>query len=85
MIKVRVNTIHNGKGCVETEPTVGPISFPLVNPNRVIVPYYNALVHTLYINGFDVHKVLVDPGSVAVKLPTFRQIKLSSEMLNSVG
>ena len=66
MIKARVNTIHTGKGCAETEPIDGPISFPSVNSNRVIVQYYNALVLTLCINGFDVHKVLVDPGSVAV-------------------
>ena len=48
------------------------------------MPHYDALVFTLYINGFDVHKVLVEPGSAVdiLQLPTFRQMKLSSEMLN---
>ena len=48
------------------------------------MPHYDALLFTLYINGFDVHKVLVEPGSAVdiLQLPTFRQMKLSSEMLN---
>ena len=39
----------------------GPMSFPPVNPNRVIVPHYDTLVLSLCINGFDVHRVIVDP------------------------
>ena len=47
--------------------------------------YYDALVLTLCISGFDVHRVLVDLGNAAdlLQLPTFNQIKLSSGMLNS--
>ena len=63
IIKVRVNTTHTEGICAETKPIDGPISFPLLNPNSVIVPHYDELVLTLYINGFDVHMVLVDPGS----------------------
>ena len=86
-IKARVNAIHPGGSHAETESVDGPISFPSVNPNRVIVPHYDALVLTLYINGFDVHRVLVDPGSGAglLQLPAFKQMKLSSGMLNSIG
>ena len=48
----------------EGESIDGPISFAPINPNRVILPYYDALVLTLYINGFDVYRVMVvDPGS----------------------
>ena len=49
--------------------------------------HYDALGLTLYINGFDVHMVLVDLGSATdlLKLPTFIQMKLSSNMLNSAG
>ena len=63
------------------------ISFPHVNPNRIFVPHYNALVLTLCINGFDVHRVLVDPGNAAylLQLPAFKQIKLSLGVLNSTG
>ena len=79
MIKARVNAIHTGSSRVETEPIDDPISFPLVNPNRVIVPYYDELVLTFYIKGFDVHRVLVDPGSAVdlLQLPVFRHMKLS--------
>ena len=51
------------------------------------MPHYDELVLTLCINGFDVHRVLVDPGSEAdlLQLPAFNQMKLSSQMLNSTG
>ena len=51
------------------------------------MPHYDALVLTLWINGFDVHRVLADPGSATdlLQLPTFIQMKLSSDMLNSIG
>ena len=71
----------------ETKPIDGPISFPPVNSNRIIVPHYDALVLTLCINGFDVYRVLVDLGSATdlLLLPAFKQMKLSLGMLNSVG
>ena len=73
MIKVRVNTAHIGGSREETKSIDGPISFPPVNPNRVIVPHYDALVLTLCISGFDVHRVLVDLGSEInlLQLPAF--------------
>ena len=74
-----------GGGHEETKPIDDPISFPSINLNKVIVPHYDALILTLCISGFDVHKVLVDPGSEAdlLQLPAFNQMKLSSGMLNS--
>ena len=64
----------------ETKPIDGSISFPPVNPNRVIVPHYDALVLTLCISGFDVQGVLVDPSSMAdlLQLLAFNQMKLST-------
>ena len=58
-----MNVVHTKSIQGEVESIDGPISFPLVNPNRVIIPHYDALVLTLCINVFDVNKVLVDPGS----------------------
>ena len=80
-----MNAIHISSSREETKPINGPISFPPINPNRVIVPHYDALVLTLCINGFDVHKVLVDPSSAAdlLQLPAFNQMKLSPLVLNS--
>ena len=63
-IKAWLNAIHTGGNREETKLIDDPMSFPLVNPNRVIVPYYDALVLTLRISGFDVHRVLVDPSCV---------------------
>ena len=42
---------------------------------------------TLYINNFDVRRVLVDPGSATdlLHLPAFKQMKVPLEQLNSVG
>ena len=86
-IKAMVNAIHTRSNRVEPEPIDGPISFPLVNPNRVIMPHYDVLVLTLCINDFNVHRVLVDLGSTTYLLQqsAFKKMKLSLEMLNSAG
>ena len=62
-VKAWVSAIHTGSSREETKLIYGPISFSPVNQNRVIVPHYHARVLTLCINVFDVHRVLVDPGS----------------------
>ena len=84
-VKVKVNVIHAKGRHEKTKPINGPISFPLVNLNRIIVPHYDALVLTLCINNFDVYRVLVDPGSAVdlLQLPAFKQMKLSLDMVNS--
>ena len=85
--KARVNIIHVEGKHEKTKPIDGPISFPPVNPNKIIVPHYDALVLTLSINGFDVHKVLVESGSAGdlLQLLAFKQMKLSLCVVNSVG
>ena len=72
-VKARVNAVRMGSSWEETKPIDGPISFPPVNPNRVIVPHYDALVLTLCISGFDLHRVLVDLGRAVelLQLPAF--------------
>ena len=84
-VKAQVNVVQTGGSREETKSIDGPISFPPVNPNRVIVPHYDALVLTLCVSGFDVHKVLVDPCSATdlLQLPTLNHMKLSLGMLNS--
>ena len=69
------------------QPVDCPISFPPINPSKVITPHHDALVLTLYINNFDVHRVLVDPGSAAdlLQLPAFRQMKVPLDKLSSAG
>ena len=86
-VKAQVNAIHTSGSREETKLIDGLISFPPVNPNKDIMPHYDALVLTLCINCFYVHRVLVDPGSTAdlLQLPAFNQMKLSQLMLNSTG
>ena len=86
-VRAKVNAIHKEGKHEETKPIDGPISFPPVNPNRVIVPHYDALVLTLCIHGFNVHRVLVDPGSAIdlLQLPAFKKMKLSLGVENTVG
>ena len=60
-----VNTIYIPDSSRAIQSTDGPLSFPLVNLSRVITLHHDALVLTLCINDFDVHIVLVVPGSAA--------------------
>ena len=79
-----VNTIHIPNNNRVIQPIDSPISFPPVNPSRVITSYHDALVLTLCINNIDVHRVLVDHSSVAdlLQLPAFRQMNISFDRLS---
>ena len=65
IVRSQVNTISALDNNKAIQPVDGPISFPPINPSRVITPHHDALVLNLCINNFDVHRVLVDPGSAA--------------------
>ena len=87
IVKAWINFIQAEGRHEETKPIDDPISFPHLSPNMVIVPHYDALVLNLCINGFDMHRVLIDPRSAIdfLQLPTFKQMKLSLEVVNSAG
>ena len=82
-IRVKINTINTS----ESSTINGLVSFPLIDLTRIITPHYDALVLTLGINNFDVHRVLVDPGSAAelLYLPALTQMKVPLSHLNSAG
>ena len=82
-----MNTISTPDNNRAIQLVDGPISFPPNNPSRVITPHHDALMLTLCINNFDVHKVLVDPSSATdlLQLSTFRQMKVLLHKLSSVG
>ena len=86
-VRARVNTISTPDNSEAIQLVDGPISFPFINPSRVITPHHDALVLTLCINNFDVHRVLVDPGNAAdlLQLPAFRQMQVSLDKLSSAG
>ena len=82
-----MNVISNRGDVPAVLPVDGPISFPPINTTRVITPHYDALVLTVCINSFDVHRVLIDPGSAVdlLHLPTFKQMRVPIDHLHSVG
>ena len=84
-VRARINAISNQGSIPAAQPVDGPISFPPISPTRVITPHYDALVFTVCINRFDVHRVLVDPGSAAdlLHLPAFQQMKVPIGHLHS--
>ena len=86
-VRARVNTVSTRENTTVAQLIDGPISFPPINPTKVITPHYDALVLTVCIDDFDVHKVLVDPGSAAdlLHLPAFKQMRVLIDHLSSTG
>ena len=67
-------------------PIDGTITFPSIDPNRVLHPHQDVLILTLGINDFDVRRILVDLGSSAdlLQMFTFKQIGFSSSALENL-
>ena len=86
-VRARVNTVCDRGDVTAVLPVDGPISFPPINPMRVITPHYDALILTICINSFDVHRVLADPSSTADLLhpPTFKHMRVPIDHLHSTG
>ena len=86
-IRARVNIVNNRGDITISLSVDGPISFPSINPTQVITPHYDALVLTICINSFDVHRVLVDPGSAVdlLHLPALKQMGVPMDHICSVG
>ena len=85
--RARVHTINTPVSDKAMQPVDGFISFPPINPSRVITSHYDALVLTLCTNNFYVHRVLVDLGIATdlLQLPAFRQMNISLNRLSSAG
>ena len=86
-IRARVNTVSIRENITVAQPIDDPVSFPPVNPTRVITPHYDALVLTVCINDFDVHRVLIDPCNAAdlLHLLAFKQMRVPIDHLSSAG
>ena len=86
-VRARVNTVSTRENTTVAQLIDDPISFPPVNPTRVITPHYDAFVLTVCLNIFEVHRVLIDPGRVAdlLHLPAFKQMRVPIDNLSSTG
>ena len=86
-VRARVNTINTPESNIVVQPIDGPISFSPINPTQVVTPHYDALILTLCINNFDVHRILVDLGNAAelLHLSAFMQMKVPLSHLSSAG
>ena len=86
-VRVRVNAIHVPDCSRAIRPIDDPISFPPINPFRVITPHHDRIVLTLCVNDFYVHRVLVNPSSTAdlLQLPAFRKMNISLDRLSSAS
>ena len=62
-VRARVNTLSTLGNSRAIQPVGDLISCPPIDPSRVITLHHDALVLTLCINNFDVHRFLVDPGN----------------------
>ena len=85
-VRARVNTISTPESSTTVQLIDCLVTFPPIYPTRVITPYYDALVVTLCINNFDVHRVLVDLGSATelLHLLAFMQMNVLLSHLSSV-
>ena len=79
-VRARVNTINTSDSSTLVQAIDGPISFPPVNPTRVITPHYDALILTLCINNFDVPST-----AELLHLLAFMQMKVPLSHLSSAG
>ena len=86
-IRARVNIISNRENVPAVLPVDDPISFPPINPTRVITPQYDALILIVCINIFDVPRVLIDPGSAVnlLHLPAIKKMRVPIDHLHSAG
>ena len=71
-IRARINIINTLESSTTLQPIDGLVSFPPIDPTQIITSHYDALVLTLCINNFDVHRILANLGSAAelLHLPT---------------
>ena len=63
------------------------ITFPPINASRVLQPHEYVLVLTLGMSGFDVRRVLIDPGSSAnlLQMSAYKQMGYSLSTLENPG
>lgn len=62
-IREHINSIQHSLPKGSANPMDDTITFPPIKANPVLQPHEDTLILTLGISGFDVRRVLIDPGS----------------------
>nr|CAN72336.1 hypothetical protein VITISV_038597 [Vitis vinifera] len=85
-VREHVNFIQHNFPSGDARPMDGVITFPPLDPNRVLHPHKDVLILTLGISDFDVRQILVDPGSSInlLQLSTYRQMGFSPSALKNL-
>lgn len=86
-VKERVNIVQCTFITKSVHSVDDPNTFPLINPNWVIPSHEDALVLTVGLSGFDVHKILVDQGSFTnlLQMSAYKQIGHPPTALENPG
>ena len=81
----RLHTVQCTFTDESVQPINEPITFPHINSNKVILPHEDALVLTLGVNGFDLHRILINLENSAdlLQMSTYRQIRYPPSTLEN--
>nr|CAN63601.1 hypothetical protein VITISV_010205 [Vitis vinifera] len=85
-VREQVNSIQPGLADGGIRPINGIITFPPVDPNRVLQPHQDAIILTLRISDFDVRQIFVDPSSSIdlLQMSAFKQMEFPPSALENL-
>ena len=68
-------------------PVDDTITFSLINANQILQPHEDTLVLTLGISGFDMRRILIDPGSSTdlLQMSAYKQMGFPPSTIENPG
>ena len=86
-VRERVNSVQCNFSEGNVRSIDDTITFPPIGANRVLQTHENALILTLGVSGFDVRRVLVNPGGLVdlLQMLAYKQMSYSPFALENLG